>query len=95
MARMYGSVQGSRGLTHRLGGRSMRTVAASWQGAVVVRLYVTSSGKGKTLKEVDCARIELTKWNGCGVEAVLYDGPVDNPQVAKLYTRMKYRRAKR
>lgn len=76
MARMYGSVQGSRGSVHRLGGQSMRTLAASWQGAVTVRLYVKTTGKGKTLVQTDMALVCLGTWNGQGTEKVLYHGPV-------------------
>lgn len=89
MARMYGSVQGSRGEATRLGGGHMRTLAATWQGAVVVTLRVESTGKGKSLIQRDFARIELRKWNGAGVECVLYDGPINDPKLAKLYPGIK------
>lgn len=71
MAHFYGRIKGSRGPASRLGGESsgFDAVAASWQGAVSVRLYCRAG--------VDHARVELIKWAGAGTERVLYDGPVD------------------
>lgn len=88
MARMYGSVRGSRGSAHRLGGASMHTIAATWQGSVRVELYVVSTGKGKTLKQVDYASIELMPWNGSGTYAKIYNGPIGKAD-AKSMARAK------
>lgn len=68
---------------------------ATWQGAVEVILRVERKGRGKTLVERDYARIELMKWNGAGVNVVLYDGPIDDPKAAKLYPGIKSWRAAR
>jgi len=71
MAHFYGEVQGSRGPVHRLGGASsgLKTIAASYQGAVSVQLYEEDG--------VDMARVSLCRWQGSGVYKVLYEGPVD------------------
>jgi len=70
MARFYGSAQGARGETHRLGGASsgLRTVAAGWAGAVRVAVY-DNGGQ-------DFVRVELGPWNGRGTSRLLYEGPI-------------------
>lgn len=83
MARMYGSVQGSRGPVHRLGGSSLFTIAATWQGAVRVHLWVHRKGKGKNLVETDMCEVRLTPWNGSGVSHTLYNGPVGAVSTSK------------
>lgn len=68
MAKLYGSVQGSRGQAHRLGASSLRTVAASWEGSVKVWLFERGS-------ETHCA-IELDTWHGAGTSILIYKGPI-------------------
>lgn len=68
MARMYGAVQGSRGMAHRLGASHLRTTAASWQGAVTCQLYVEN--------DVDMVIIKFSTWHGAGSDRVIYQGPV-------------------
>ena len=71
MAQFYGSLNGSRGEVTRLGTKSsgLRTVAASWAGAVEVNLYERDG--------IDYARVALKPWRGYGVQHELYDGPVN------------------
>jgi hypothetical protein len=71
MAHFYGKVLGGRGEASRLGHKSsgLQVLAASWQGAVFVSLYVNDDG-------VDCARVCLTTHQGAGTHRELYDGPV-------------------
>ena len=73
MAHFLGSVRGTRGEVSRLGGKDsgVSVTAASWQGAVVTRLYVDAT-TGK-----DFAVIELTPWHGRGASLEIYRGPVD------------------
>lgn len=70
MAHFIGTVKGGRGEASRLGHKAtgLRTVAASWQGAVRVELY-TRDGK-------DFAHVYLMPWQGAGTRRELYDGPV-------------------
>lgn len=74
MAHFYGIVKGSRGEATRCGTKAsgMITKAASWQGAVEVRLY--------TVGHTDYAVVSLTRWRGEGTEIVLYDGPVEGTE---------------
>jgi hypothetical protein len=79
MAHFYGVVSGC-------GRTGLQTVAASWQGAIKVRLY---EGDG-----VDHALAELMPWRGAGVSRVLYDGlPMEThcrgaqPEIASQVTR--------
>ncbi len=71
MARFYGTLQGARGRVSRLGHAScgLVTVAASWSGAVRVRLYVDDDGR-------DCARITFDQHHGAGARALVYEGPI-------------------
>jgi hypothetical protein len=70
MAHFYGELRGSRGEVTRLGTKAsgLRTMAASWEGAVVVRLWDRDG--------VDMATVSLRPHHGAGVHRVLYDGPV-------------------
>jgi hypothetical protein len=78
MAHFRGTVQGGRTEASRLGHKSsgLTTRAASWQGAVEVRLYEANG--------VDMCSVYLTRHNGAGVLQLLYSGPVGeykpNPQ---------------
>lgn len=71
MARFYGSVKGSRGEAHRLGGASsgLHTCAASYSGSVHVRLY-DKDGE-------DWCSVSLGRWHGAGIESNLYTGPLN------------------
>lgn len=70
MARFFGSVQGSRGKAHRIGGASsgLHTVAAGWQGAVDVTVYDKDG--------TDWCEVCLVKWQGNGEYRVVYTGPI-------------------
>lgn len=70
MARYLGSVCGRAGKTTRLGtaASGLDVIAASWQGAIRVRLYAQG--------DVDMALVYFAPWHGAGSEAVIYDGPV-------------------
>jgi len=72
MAHFYGTLQGQRGQASRLGGKGsgLQTYAASWQGAVSVRLYYDEE------TGADMALVTLTRHHGKGSERVIYDGPV-------------------
>lgn len=72
MAHFYGVLQGSRGEATRCGTKAsdLDVTAASWQGAVRVRLqYNEVTGQ-------DVATVYLMPWHGHGVERELYHGPV-------------------
>jgi hypothetical protein len=82
MAHFYGQVQGSGGAVHRLGGASggMHTIAASWEGAVHVRLY-HKDGR-------DFARVFVTSWEGSRTqERTLYDGAIKSEEVTNAAPR--------
>jgi hypothetical protein len=71
MARFYGIVNGySKTVATRRGGTKsgLATTAASWSGAVLVRLYDRDG--------TDYALVKLTPWHGHGITKTLYDGPV-------------------
>jgi hypothetical protein len=71
MSRFYGTVNGqARTMATRRGGpgTGLRTVAASWQGAVRVELL--------KVEEIDWAVISLIPWHGQGTTRILYSGPV-------------------
>ena len=72
MAQFYGTIKGAHGEASRLGHKKsgLDTYAASWQGAVSVRLWRDA----KTGQ--DMARVELTTHHGEGVHRSLYRGPV-------------------
>ena len=71
MAHFYGTVQGARGEASRLGHKrdGLRTVAASWSGAIEVAAYQREDG-------VDCARISFRQHHGHGTSRLIYDGPI-------------------
>ena len=81
MAHFYGTLQGSRGLASRLGGKSsgLNVVAASWQGAVSVAL--------REVDGVDFAYVTLQPWRGNGIFKVLFDGPVSGLPDANVKAR--------
>jgi len=72
MAQFWGTIKGARGEASRLGHKAsgLDTYAASWQGAVSVRLWHDA----KTGR--DMAQVELTAHHGAGVHRSLYRGPV-------------------
>ena len=72
MAHFYGQLEGRSSSTSRLGTTTsgLRVVAASWQGAVAVRLWWDESAR------VDMAHISLVPWHGAGVSREIYCGPV-------------------
>lgn len=75
MAHFYGTLQGSRGMATRLGGKSggLVTRAAGWGGAIQVHVY-----HDETTGE-DMYRVELTPWeNSGGRTQVLAEGPLDS-----------------
>ena len=67
MARYYGSAQGERGETHRLGHKRMTTICATWDGAIEVQMW-------KDKDNVDQVQIVLRSWQGPGRQATLYAG---------------------
>jgi hypothetical protein len=71
MAHFYGILKGTRGQATRLGDKrsGLRTLAASWQGAVEVQLTDRNG--------TDYAEVWLRPWHGTGGNRRLYDGPVD------------------
>lgn len=72
MSHFYGTTQGCRGEATRCGskGSGITARAASWKGAVRVRLYHDeASGK-------DCYVVEQTPWHGRGVSEVIAHGVV-------------------
>lgn len=77
MAHFYGTLKGGRGKSTRCGTKSsgMEAVAATWGGAVRVTIDHREDGK-------DIAIVELIKWKGAGVNAVLFRGPVDQLPVS-------------
>lgn len=78
MAHFYGELQGSRGEATRLGSKAsgLRTLAASYQGAVSVRLYERNG--------VDYAAVSLVPHHGLGTRRTLYDGPVSGVDVETI-----------
>lgn len=70
MAHFYGTLQGGRGEATRLGhvNSGIETVAASWEGAIRVRLYIKDGE--------DWADVQMCTWRGHGENATLYRGPV-------------------
>jgi hypothetical protein len=79
MAHFYGTLQGNRGEASRLGtpNSGLDVTAASWQGAISVRLYARG--------DVDCATIRMRKWHGSGEDKLIYDGPVGAFDPASLH----------
>jgi hypothetical protein len=73
MAQFYGTIQGQAGETHRIGNKNsgLDTVAASWEGAVSVRLYYDDKDGH------DYAEVYLIPWRGHGVNRLVWRGRVD------------------
>lgn len=69
MSYFYGTLNGNKGEASRCGSKrsGMETYCASWKGAVRCKAYVNSKG-------LDCVIVELTPWQGVGINKVLYDG---------------------
>lgn len=80
MAHFYGSIRGAHGEATRLGSKAsgLATKAASWEGAVSVRLYFDETN------DCDACEVSLVPHEGRGVSRVLYCGPVGEyaPHVA-------------
>lgn len=74
MAHFYVSAEGSRGGASRLGTKTSGVVAtaASWKGAIEVRLFVNTSGQ-------DAFRITQRTWKGAGIDEVLAEGVIGEP----------------
>jgi hypothetical protein len=72
MAHFLAAIKGHRGEASRLGSKKsgLDATAASWQGAVDVRLWHDA----KTGR--DMARVSLIPWHGAGSNKPLYYGPV-------------------
>jgi len=74
MSHFYGTVdpQNSRTVATRCGhkGTGLVVTGASWSGAVRTNLYFDEE------TNTDMVRVSLTKWEGNGVDKVLYNGPV-------------------
>lgn len=69
MARMYGSVQGARGETHRLGHKSMRTYCATTSGAIKCEAFIGPN-------DVDYVHVSMELWQGAGMHRTIYRGPI-------------------
>jgi len=79
MAEFYGSVEGSGGEVHRLGGKKsgIQTRAAAWTGAVNVSLRLDDAGRV-------LADIDLVPHRGVGVYKTIAHGlPVDGKPRAR------------
>lgn len=74
MAHFYGTLQGARGRASRLGHKNtgLNTVAASWQGAVSVRLFHDGVR--------DMVEVRFQEWHGAGSDRLIYKGPVDGEE---------------
>ncbi len=72
MAHFYGTLSGSRGQASRLGSKAsgLNVVAASWQGAVDVRLWHDEA------TGTDMCEVSLATHHGAGTQRLLYSGPV-------------------
>ncbi len=75
MSHFYGTLKGARGRGTRTGNKSsgMVTECASWNGAVRCSAYYNKE------HEEDWVVVEFVPWEGTGVEAVIYNGPFNNP----------------
>lgn len=69
MARMYGSVQGSRGVAHRLGHNKMTTYCATVSGAIRCEAFVGPKGE-------DYVFVTMEPWQGSGMRRTIYRGPI-------------------
>lgn len=70
MSHFYAVVKGNRGEATRCGskGSGIRTVAASWSGAIETILFEKDG--------VDMYRVVQTSWKGSGVYRVIAEGEV-------------------
>ena len=70
MSQYYGTLKGTRGAVSRQGHKSsgLKTVAASWSGAVVVRLHYND------VTEDDEFRVDLDSWHGDGQYQAIASG---------------------
>ena len=61
MSHFYGTLKGTRGEAARCGSKSsgITTTAASWAGAITVRLWQDETGR-------DCFSVEQIPWRGRG-----------------------------
>jgi hypothetical protein len=71
MAQFMGIVRGQRGEASRLGSKSsgLSVTAASWKGAIVVRLYTNHLG-------VDIFEVTQEEWKGHGTRRAIAEGVV-------------------
>jgi hypothetical protein len=76
MARFYGSAQGDRGDTHRLGHSHIETYAASWSGAVRCWAYGGKDDEPERIRIEFCPWDQLAGQHGSGKTIPLYDGPI-------------------
>lgn len=75
VAKFMGVLRGSRGSVTRLGTgiSGMNVVAASWEGAIEVRLSLAEDGSHHVT-------IVVVPWHGTGSYREIYDGPLDKLQ---------------
>jgi len=82
MSHFYGVLQGNRGQATRCGTKKseLRVTAASWQGAVEIRLWHDP--------ETDKNMVSVYKrsWHGAGIWKILYKGPVGEEKTYLLET---------
>ena len=70
MSHFYGTLQGlGKNEVTRRGARSLCTVAAGWDGAIEVNLYIDKKGR-------DCYDVHQVKWQGVGIDRLLVSGVV-------------------
>ena len=50
MSRLYGTVQGSRGVASRCGARDLRVSAQSYDGSVIIRMSESTGDKEPTIR---------------------------------------------
>jgi hypothetical protein len=84
MAHFYGTAEGSRREASRLGTKSsgLRTVAASWQGAIEVGLHHDEASG------LDRATVRMVPWKGTGRSQLLYEGPVGGTEEAPAHEQL-------
>lgn len=77
MSTFYGTIKGTRGEATRCGSKAsgIKTVAASWKGAVETTLQENEDG-------ATVAEVWLIPWHGEGVRHLIYRGPVNDPAAA-------------
>lgn len=71
MSHFYGTLQGTRGEATRCGTKNsgIRTIAASWKGAIAVYVYQDEQGR-------DCFKVEQRPWHGSGVSREIANGVI-------------------